>query len=75
MNERDVLARRFEAHRPHLHGVAYRMLSPEEDFELADSVGWRIATRWRRWRWRSSMEIQEPQRRAGSHEISMPGLR
>lgn len=40
MNERELLARRFETHRPHLQGVAYRMLGTTAEAEDAVQEAW-----------------------------------
>jgi RNA polymerase sigma-70 factor, ECF subfamily len=40
VNERDWLADEFEQHRPHLHGVAYRMLGSLTDAEDALQEAW-----------------------------------
>jgi Sigma-70 region 2 len=40
MDERDWLARRFEAHRPHLRAVAYRMLGSLSEADDAVQEAW-----------------------------------
>ena len=40
MSEHDALAQSFEAHRKHLHGVAYRMLGSPSEAEDAVQEGW-----------------------------------
>src|SRR5919202_1689789 len=40
MNERDWLAERFEAHRPHLRAVAYRMLGSLSEADDAVQEAW-----------------------------------
>ena len=40
MDERDSLAARFEAHRPHLHAVAYRMLGSLSEVDDAMQEAW-----------------------------------
>ncbi|MFJ4776781.1 sigma-70 family RNA polymerase sigma factor [Streptomyces sp. NPDC088762] len=40
MNEKDVLAQRFEEHRPHLRAVAYRMLGSLSEAEDAVQEAW-----------------------------------
>ncbi len=40
MDERDLLARRFETHRAHLRGVAYRMLGSAAEAEDAVQEAW-----------------------------------
>ena len=40
MDERELLARRFETHRAHLHGVAYRMLGTASEAEDAVQEAW-----------------------------------
>ncbi len=40
MDERELLARRFEAHRAHLRGVAYRMLGSTEEADDAVQEAW-----------------------------------
>ncbi len=40
MNERNILAGQFEAHRPHLRGVAYRMLGSLSEAEDAVQETW-----------------------------------
>ena len=40
MDERELLARRFETHRAHLHGVAYRMLGSAPEAEDAVQEAW-----------------------------------
>ena len=40
MNERDVLAERFEEHRPHLRAVAYRMLGSVAEVDDAVQEAW-----------------------------------
>jgi RNA polymerase sigma-70 factor (ECF subfamily) len=40
MDERELLARRFEAHRAHLRGVAYRMLGSAEEADDAVQESW-----------------------------------
>jgi RNA polymerase sigma-70 factor (ECF subfamily) len=40
MNDQDVLAARFEAHRPHLRGVGYRMLGSMSEADDAVQEAW-----------------------------------
>ena len=40
MNERDYLAERFEEHRAHLRGVAYRMLGSLSEVDDAVQEAW-----------------------------------
>jgi RNA polymerase sigma-70 factor (ECF subfamily) len=45
MNDRDWLAERFEAHRPHLRAVAYRMLGSAAEADDAVQEAWLRASR------------------------------
>ena len=40
MDDRDWLAQRFEAHRPHLRAVAYRMLGSASEADDAVQEAW-----------------------------------